>query len=49
MKRRYYPVRKGAGSVTVCEDVGMCIHPDSPRGQRDGWHPQCRDDFLRVE
>lgn len=48
MKRRYFPIRKGAGSVTVSEDVGTCIHPDEPRGQRDGWRPQCCD-FLKVE
>ena len=48
MKRRYFPIAKGTGSVTVCEDVGTCIHPDEPRGQRDGWRPQCPD-FLKVE
>lgn len=48
MKRWYSTTTKGTGSVTVCEDVGMCIHPDKPRGQRDGWIPQC-ENFERVE
>lgn len=48
MKRRYFPVKKGAGSVTVIKDVPTCIHPDYPRGERDGWAPAC-EDFERVE
>ena len=48
MKRRYFPIAKGTGSVTVCKDVGTCIHPDNPRGERDGWCGQCPD-FLKVE
>lgn len=48
MKRRYFKVMKETGAVTVCKDVPTCIHPDNPRGERDGWIPQC-EDFERVE
>lgn len=48
MKRRYFPIAKGAGSVTAFEDVPTCIHPDYPRGERDGWLPAC-EDSERVE
>jgi len=48
MKRRYFTVMKETGTSTVCKDVPTCIHPDNPRGERDGWRPQC-EDFERVE